>query len=564
MVLGAGPAAAERGEGGTLRLLLWQAPTAANPHLSKGAKEHIAGRIVYEPLASFDAEGNLVPFLAAEIPSLANGDVASDGRSVTWKLKPGVRWGDGEPFTAADVLFTYAYITNPEVGATDAAAYQMVERVEAIDDHMVRVHFKDTNPAWARPFVGVAGTIIPRHLFEPYNGPNAQEALANRMAIGAGPYWVASFVEEDFLIIGEDIVNTIKILYEINPYYREPDKPYFAEVELRGGGDPRTAAKAVFQDGAVDYAYNMQVDIVELDKLEALGRARLVGSPTGSTERIMFNFTDPNRATADGERSSLQFPHPILTDPIVRKALTLGIDRNAIAALYGRTAAVTSNLLISPGAFASPNTSWSYDLVQASALLDQAGWIDTDGDGVRDKDGAPLHLVLQTSVNDVRQRTLDIVRTSLATIGVEIEPKIIDASIFFGPVGDNTNTTGHFYADLEMYARANLNPDPDGYMRHWLCAEAAQKSNNWSGSNRARYCNPEYDALFQQAHTELDEDKRRALFIAMNDLLIEDAALIPLVGRRPRSFGLSNDIVLGRGPTGTDVEVWDIADWRRR
>jgi hypothetical protein len=126
------------------------------------------------------------------------------------------------------VLFTYAYITNPEVGATDDAAYQMVERVEAIDDHTVKVHFKDTNPAWARPFVGVAGTIIPRHLFEPYNGPNAQEALANRMAIGTGPYWVASFVEEDFLIIGEDIVNTIKILYEINPYYREPDKPYSA------------------------------------------------------------------------------------------------------------------------------------------------------------------------------------------------------------------------------------------------------------------------------------------------------------------------------------------------
>lgn len=207
-LLGAGPAVAERGEDGTLRLLFWQAPTTINPHLSDGEKDQSASRIVYEPLASFGADGVLVPFLAAEVPSLAAGGVAADGRSVTWKLKQGVRWADGEPFTADDVLFTFEYLSNSAVGARTGYSYEAVDRVEVIDDHTVAIHFKDTNPAWALPFVGPTGMILPRHVFEPYNGANAQEARANRLAVGTGPYKVAAFEEEDFLIIGEDIVNT--------------------------------------------------------------------------------------------------------------------------------------------------------------------------------------------------------------------------------------------------------------------------------------------------------------------------------------------------------------------
>ena len=124
-------AGAQRGAGGTLRLFYWQAPTIINPHLSAGTKDLSASRITYEPLASYDEAGTLVPFLAAEIPSLENGGVAADGRSVTWRLKQGVQWSDGEPFTADDVVFTYEYVANPEVASTSAAVYAGVERVEA-------------------------------------------------------------------------------------------------------------------------------------------------------------------------------------------------------------------------------------------------------------------------------------------------------------------------------------------------------------------------------------------------------------------------------------------------
>jgi peptide/nickel transport system substrate-binding protein len=555
-------AAKQRGTCGPLRLLFWQAPTTTNPHLSIGIKDLSASRIVYEPLASFDADGGLIPLLAAEIPSFENGGVAADGRSVTWKLKPNLKWADGAPFTADDVLFTFEYASSANVGATSRATYRIVSNVEVIDDLTVKVHFKDVNPAWALPFVGVNGMIIPRHLFGKYAGANAQDAPENLKGIGTGAYRVVRFTEEDILIIGEDVVSTIKIVYEPNPFFRELDKPCFKRVALQGGGDALTAAKAVFRDGVVDYGYNLQVPVDILQELEAQGKGTLIAPPTAKTERIMINFSDPNRETGDGERSSVEFPHPVLTDKRVRQAISLGIDRKAISKLYGKMGRVATNMLISPARYHSPNTTWEFNLEKAASILDQAGWIDTDGDGVREKNEVRLSLVFQTSVNSVRQKTQQIIKNALESIGFEVELKIIDASIFFGPVRDNTSTRRHFYADLEEFTFNNKSPDPGAYMRAWTCGAIAQKANNWSAPNWSRYCNPEFDVLYEQSTTELDSQKRRRLIVQMNDFLINDFAVIPLV-ERSSAFGISNDLV-GVELTPWDVDVWNIKDWRRK
>jgi peptide/nickel transport system substrate-binding protein len=215
-------------------MFLWQAPNIVNPHLALGVKDQFVSRIAYEPLASFDNEGNLVPFLAAEIPSLENGGLAADGKSVTWKLKENVFWSDGEPFTADDVLFTYEYISNPEIGSSSGAAYTLVENVEVIADHTVKVIFTDVNPNWTVAFVGIRGMILPRHIFEDYTGTNYGDAPANRLAVGTGPYRVVDFVNEDILLIGNDVVTTTRVSFEPNPYYRDPDKPYFSRLEVQG------------------------------------------------------------------------------------------------------------------------------------------------------------------------------------------------------------------------------------------------------------------------------------------------------------------------------------------
>jgi len=547
-----------RGQGETLTLLYFQAPTIVNPHLSPGTKDLSASRITYEPLASFDKDSNLTPFLAAEAPSLENGQIAADGTSVTWKLKQDIQWADGEPFTADDVLFTYQYIMNPDVKSSSAGSYSEVESVEVLDDYSIRVNFKQPTAAWYAPFVGPFGMIIPRHIFEAYNGATFADAGANLQAIGTGPYFVSEYRKEDVLIIGGNAVSTVKIIYEINPYYRDADKPFFNKVELQGGGDLNLAGQAS-REGAVDFAWNLALPEETLADIEAGGKMKVLALPSSFVERIMINFTDPNKETADGERSSLQFPHPFLSDLLVRQAISMAIDREAIAAPYGRGGKLTTNILAEPSFYASPNNAFEYNPQKAAQLLDEAGWVDSNEDGVREKDGVELRLVFQTSIQPLRQAAQEQVKLDLEAIGFAVELKQIDASIFLGPPKDTTDTRRQFYADFEEFAFSNKSPDPAAYMAGWVCDQAAQKENDWSLPNWSRYCNPEFDVLFHQAAAELDPDRRTELFVKMNELLIQDVAVIPLVNTTLPT-GISLDLK-GYDATPWDVEVWKIADW---
>ena len=551
-------AAPVRGEGGTLTLLYFQAPTVVNPHLSPGTKDLSASRITYEPLASFDKNGEIVPFLAAEIPSLENGQVAADGKSVTWTLQQGVKWGDGKPFTADDVLFTYQYIMNPDVKSSSAGSYSDVESVEMLDDHTIKINFKQPTAAWDTPFVGPFGMIIPRHIFEPYNGANFADAPENLQAVGTGSYFVSEYRKEDVLIIGGNAVSTVKIIYKINPYYREPNKPFFRQLELQGGGDLNLAGQAA-KEGSVDFAWNLALPEETLVDIESAGKMQVMALPSSFVERIMINFTDPNKETADGERSSLQFPHPFLSDLTVRRAISMAIDREAIAMPYGRGGNLTTNILVEPAFYASPNNTFKYDPQKAAQLLEEAGWVDSDENGVREKEGVELRVVFQTSIQPLRQAAQEQVKKDLEAIGFAVELKQIDASIFLGPPKDTTDTRRQFYADFEEFAFSNKSPDPTAYMAAWVCDQAAQKENDWSLPNWSRYCNLEFDALFYQAVAELDPEARTELFVQMNELLIQDVAVIPLVNTT-QPMAISVDLK-GYDATPWDVEVWKIADW---
>src|SRR6516164_10292113 len=138
----------QAGGGGALKTLFWQAPTLLNPHFSVGAKDAEACRIFYEPLAAWDAEGNLVPVLAAEIPTLENGGLAEDGTSVTWKLKRGVKWHDGQPFTADDFVFNWEYVSDPATAALTIGSYRDI-KVTKVDDYAIKIEFPKPTPFWA-------------------------------------------------------------------------------------------------------------------------------------------------------------------------------------------------------------------------------------------------------------------------------------------------------------------------------------------------------------------------------------------------------------------------------
>ncbi len=398
------------GGGGALKTLLWQAPTLLNPHLAVGAKDAEGSRIFYEPLAAWDPDGNMVPVLAAEIPDIENGGVAHDGKSVTWKLKDGVEWHDGRPFTADDVVFNWEYAANPATAATTIGSYRDIT-VEKIDPLTVRIRFDKPTPFWADAFVGgLTGMIIPRHAFEPYKGAKSREAPANLKPVGTGPYRIVDFKPGD-LVTGER-----------NPAYHVPNRPYFDAIEVKGGGDAVSAARAVIQTGEYDYAWNMQVEDEILLRLESSSgaRGRIEMVPSRGIEHIQLNSSDP-WTEVDGERSSTKTKHPLFSDPAVRRALCLLVDRTSIEAhIYGRTGVATANFLYNPERFVSKNTKWEFNIDKANGLLEEAGW--TRGpDGVRAKDGKKLKLVLQTSINAPRQKTQAIVKQACRKAGIDVE-----------------------------------------------------------------------------------------------------------------------------------------------
>jgi len=536
-----------RGGGGRLRLLWWQAPTLLNPHLSVGVTNSDGLRIFYEPLASFDPDGNPVPVLADEIPSVRNGSVGKDGRSVVWKLKKGVTWHDGQPFTADDVIFNWEYAVDPATAAASIGSYSEIEKVEKLDNYTVKVGFNKPMPFWADAFCG-RRAIIPKHLFEAYKGAKSREAPTNLKPVGTGPYRCVDFKPGD------------SIHAELNPTYHVSNRPFFDTLELKGGGDAVSAARAVLQTGEYDYAWNLQVEDDVLNRLEQGSRGRVDIVASGAIEHIQCNFTDPWKEV-DGERSSVKAPHPLLTDPAVRQALNLLVDRASIQEhVYGRTGIVTANYLNRPPRFASKNTRWEFNIDKANQLLDAAGW-KRGPDGVRAKAGKKLKLVYQTSINALRQKTQAIIKQTCAKAGIEIEIKSVVASVFFSSDPANPDTNSHFYSDIQMYSILMTAPDPRLFMRQFTSWAVAAKANKWQERNITRWRNEEYDRSFLAAETELDPVKRAALFTKMNDLVIQNVVVIPVV-LRSQVAGISlklRDVV----QSGWDSDFWHLPYWYR-
>lgn len=533
-----------------LKMIYWQAPTILNPHLSTGFKDSEASRITLEPLATFNPEGKLIAVLALIIPTEENGGVAQDGLSVTWKLRQDVKWSDGEKFTADDVVFTYQFITNPKVGSVNSADYGVVKNVEALDEYTVKVTFKEITPAWYSIFVGGAGMILPQHLYQQYNGENAREAPFNLIPVGTGAYAVSQFKPGD------------SVIYQPNPHYRQPESQNFERIEIKGGGDATSAARAVLQTGDADFAYNLQVESNILDELSKGNKGKIITNFGSQSERILLNYTDPNQETPEGERSSVKFPHPFLSDVKVRQAFGLGIDKETIAnQLYGVTGKSTSNFLLAPPEFVSTNTVSEFNLDKAAQILDEAGWKDTNGNGIRDKNGVEMKVLFQTTVNPLRQKTQEIIKQNWQSLGIEVELKSIDASIFFSSDPSNSDTVERFYADAQMFTTGNNNPDPTPYFKVYTCDNIPQKSNNWSGDNYSRYCNPEYDQLLQRVITELNPEKRATIFKQLNDMLITQATVIPII-HRADVVGVANNLQ-GVSLTPWDSRTWNIAQWKK-
>jgi len=534
----------KRGGGGLLKVLWWQGPTLLNPHFAVGTKDQDGSRLFYEPLANWDRDGNLKPVLAQSIPGREDGTLAADGKSVTWKLKQGVKWHDGKPFTADDVVFNWEYSKDPATAAVTVANYKDVV-VKKVDDHTVRVEFDKPTPFWANAFVGTQGMIIPKHLFADFMGAKSREAPTNLKPVGTGPYMFKDFKPGD-MVAGV-----------INPNYHMDNRPHFDAIEMKGGGDAVSAARAVLQTGEFDFAWNMQVEDEILLRLEKGGKGRCVISPGGNIEHIQLNTTDP-WTEVDGERAKLGTKHPTLSDPAVRQALTMLVDKGSVEKfIYGRTGVATANFVNNPEKFNSKNTKFEFNVDKAADLLEKAGW-KKGGDGIREKDGKKLKFVFQTSINQPRQKTQAIIKQACQKAGIDIEVKAVTASVFFSSDVANPDTYPHFYCDLQMYTTTMTQPDPELFMNQFCTWEAATKANKWQGRNITRWQSKEYDDNYKAGQNELDPVKRAAIFIKANDLVITNQVVIPVVAR-PGVAALANN--LKANMSGWDNNTWDIESW---
>ena len=547
-----GAALAERGSSGHLNIIYWQAPSLLNPYLSGGTKEIDSSNIILEPLARYDQNGELVATLAEEIPTLDNGGVSEDLRSITWRLQEGLLWSDGTPVTSADVVFSAEYCMHPEGGCASLRFFSDVESVEALDELTVRVNFTEPQPMPYTAFVGPYTPIIQQAQFADCMGARAPECTdANFGPIGTGPFVVTDFRTNDvFTAVA-------------NPNFRHPDRPFFATLTFQGGGDAASAGRAVMETGEMDYAWNLQLAPDVIESMARGGRGQPVSAFGTLVERIEINFTDPSSSLPSDIRSTREAPHPILTDIRVREALSRAIDRDLLVEIgFGDAGRPTCNLVPAPPAFASDanDDCLVQDMDRARELLDEAGWV-PGPDGIRVKDGMRLELDYLTSTNEVRQDFQALIQQWWREIGVESNIRNVSASVFFGGDPGSPDTFQKFYADVEMYANQFAGTDPQQYLGALRCGMEPRPATQWQGENINRFCSEEYDALHAQLTQTADMDERARISRELNDILMQNYVMIPLV-HRGRVSAVSN--TLGGVLMNTwDTELSNIADWYR-
>ncbi len=535
-----------------LDIRFWQAVSNMNPYLSGGVKDIEAAAMVLEPLARYGPDGALIPYLAREIPTRANGGIAADRRAITWRLRDDITWSDGTPLTAEDVAFTGEYCLHPESGCAARSRFAGVEAIEAIDAHTVGITFEQAMPAPFGPFVGAQSPILQKAQFAECLGTRAPECgEQNFHPVGTGPFKVRDFRPNDVVV------------FDANPAYRDPDRPHFKTAAIIGGGDPAAAGRSVMETGEMDYAWNLQVAPEILERMEEGGAGVLeIGFGT-TVERIEVNLTDPSPDLDAEIRATRAAPHPVLGDRRVRKALSLAIDRGLLAEIgYGPAARPVCDLIPAPEPFVSGanDACLEPDRARAAELLDDAGWRQGP-DGMRMRGGEPLELTFTTSTNAVRQDIQALIQQWWRDLGIEVRLRNIEPSVYFGGDPGSPDTFQRFYSDLQMYANLFEGTDPQGYLGARRCGFEPRPETQWQGENINRYCDAEYDALWRELAETGKRARRAEIARALNDMLIRDYAVLPLVHRgrvsaRATSLG-------GVALNVWDSELWNVAGWYR-
>lgn len=434
----------------------------------------------------FDEKNEPFPRLVTEIPSVENGGISEDQTTITMHLRDDIKWSDGTPVTSDDFLFTYEMANAATNTVVSAYPYDNVESIETPDPQTVVINFYEPFAPWlATMWHGILPAHILRPIFEAEGTIDNAEWLRNP-TVGMGPY---SFVEWESGSFARFVRN--------ENYWGEA--PIIDEIFIRFVPDDAAQVQAL-QAGDADMGTFIPYNDVPTLQDAGLG---IVTEPSGYNEGLFFMVND-------------ELSNPGLTDVNVRKAIAMGFDREAIVndLLLGLTKVPASFWDAMPFYNDPPIVDYKYDPEAAKALLDEAGWVDSDEDGIRDKDGQKLVVRYGTTIRDVRQDTQAIIKDQLAEIGIEVEILTYDDTLFFAGYADGgPGATGQL--DIQEWSDGPLWPDPDVY--YWLCDQIPTDEEP-SGENWFFICDEELDALIQLQSTQVNVEERQKTISQINQI----------------------------------------------
>lgn len=517
-------------------------PPSFNAYLNDTGYEALIGELVYGALAEIGPDGNYYPELALELPTLANGGLSEDGRTVTWRLRPGLFWSDGEPFSSADVRFTWQALRDSGIWAP---GFDLIKDVATPDPLTAIVHYRQFYPNYLIQFGGQGTGVFPAH----YCGPTDQMLSwdCNTEPVSTGPF-----------VLGQWIPG-VRLIFTPNPHYFVPERPLASQLVFEIQPDPDFRRRSLERGtGQLD----LWPDEPVLSQMEGSGNIVVFQTnPARYVLRLVANLSAPG--SLDPET-----PHPALSDVRVRRAIRHAIDVGRLnAEAFNNRGRPVDTELFQFGCNISP---YEYNPRLAMALLDEAGWVLTGPeDTVRHcqgcgttKDGTPLTLksFIYVEFGDQLDAAHRLIKGMLAEVGIDLQREAVEGSKLWATWANNgIELHGNF--DLDLWDDGYYGVDPTIYMANYFDPRAIPtRDDPIAGLNVSRYRNPDLIGIFDALNTPLPNNRRRVLLCKLATVLHEDLPQIPLLAL-PDLYAI-NPALQGVSPHIYDTVTWNAGDWQ--
>jgi peptide/nickel transport system substrate-binding protein len=517
-------------------------PPSFNAYLNDTGFEILAGELVYGALADIGPDGNYYPELAQELPTLANGGLSQNGLTVTWRLRPNLRWSDGEPFTANDVRFTWQSLHDSRIWAP---GFNLIDKVETPDPLTAIIHYREFYPNYLIQFGGAGTGVFPAH----HCGPTDQMLFwdCNLEPVSTGPFVLAQWIPG------------VRLTFTPNPHYYLPERPLASQLVLAIQADPELRSRNLIRGNA---HLDLWPDGSPLTRMQDSGNVNIVRTrPARYVLRLVPNLSAPNSPNPET-------PHPILASKQVRQAIRYAVDPGQLnnEIFQGQGDVINSELY----QFDCNLPPYEHNPGLAAALLDQAGWRFTTPDDVfrtcqacgTAPNGTPLTLKSYTYLEFGDQITAAhrLIEEMLANVGVKLEREAVEGSQLWN-TWENEGIELHAQFDLDFWDDGYFGVDPTIYLTNYYDPRSIPTRNNpVAGLNVNRYRNPTLTRLFDALHTPLPVNRRRAILCEIALTLHDDVPQIPLLAL-PDMYAI-NPRLQGVIPHIYDTITWNAAEWQ--